>query len=233
MRISILIKTVQPCRSVNLNCQMDTCRRQHVYVHLALTCMTVLFPLSVEDPDREGGGGGDWTTRPWDKGEPGLQKTFFQPVWSLTIRGGPGSAIVFIMSWSMYMYLTGPCTCIYMIPCLTGKVWVGVHHLWEVFDRCWRKERTMLNTSFWKQPIRIYSNNAHYEVANCSLLPRSWKLEHVYWLHYAGRSLFCRQKMKQETSALRLWKFKYPVPLCLSNAVNVYVKGTYFQKNCW
>ena len=41
----------------NLNCQMDTCCRQHVYVHLALTCMTVLFPLSVPDPDREAGRG--------------------------------------------------------------------------------------------------------------------------------------------------------------------------------
>ena len=67
-----------------------------------------------------------------------------------------------------------------------GKVWVGVHHLWEVFDRCWRKEQTMLNTSFWQQPIRVYSNNAHHEVANCCLLPRSWKLEHDYWLHLAS-----------------------------------------------
>lgn len=38
-----------------------------VYVHLALTCMTVLFPLAVADPDRERGGGGfggSWTSRP-------------------------------------------------------------------------------------------------------------------------------------------------------------------------
>ena len=52
-------------------------------------------------------------------------------------------------------------------------------------------------------------------------------------LHHAGRSFFCKQKMKQETSALRLWKFKYPEPLCLSSAVNVCVQGTHFQKNWW
>ena len=82
-----------------------------------------------------------------------------------------------------------------------GKVWVGVHHLWEVFDRCWRKEQTMLNTSFWQQPIRVYSNNAHHEVANCCLLPRSWKLEHDYWLMHLAceRQTFLLAHRRWET----------------------------------
>ena len=32
---------------------MDTCCRQQVYVHLVLTCMTVLFPPATADPDRQ------------------------------------------------------------------------------------------------------------------------------------------------------------------------------------
>ena len=54
----------------------------------------------------KGGVGGELDIPTPDKGEPGLKKTnFFQPVWSLTIRGGPGSATFFITGWSMYMYL--------------------------------------------------------------------------------------------------------------------------------
>ena len=76
-----------------------------------------------------GGWGGAGHPDPEIRGSQVSNKHIFQPVWSLTTRGGPGSATFFITGWSMY-------NCIYMIACLMGKVWVGVHHLWEVFDRC-------------------------------------------------------------------------------------------------
>ena len=49
--------------------------------------------------------GGSWTSRPEIRGNQVSKRHFFQPVWSLTIRRGPGSATFFITGWSMYMYL--------------------------------------------------------------------------------------------------------------------------------
>ena len=140
-----------------------------------------------------GVGGGSWTSRPWDKGEPGLKQTYFS---TSLVFNNKGRAWIchFLYYGLVHVHVFT------MIACLMGKVWVGVHHLWEVFDRCWRKEQTMLNTSFWQQPIRVYSNNAHHEVANCCLLPRSWKMEHDYWLHLAcERQTFLLAHRRWET----------------------------------
>ena len=50
-------------------------------------------------------GGGAGHPDPEIRGSQVSNKHIFQLVWSLTIRGGPGSATFFITGWSMYMYL--------------------------------------------------------------------------------------------------------------------------------
>ena len=50
-------------------------------------------------------GGGAGHPDPEIRGSQVSNKHIFQPVWSLTTRGGPGSATFFITGWSMYMYL--------------------------------------------------------------------------------------------------------------------------------
>ena len=52
-----------------------------------------------------GGLGGAGHADPEIRGSQVSNKHIFQLVWSLTIRGGPGSATFFITGWSMYMYL--------------------------------------------------------------------------------------------------------------------------------
>ena len=46
-----------------------------------LLCLIITY-ITVVDPDlqvRGGGGGGGWSSRPLEKGEPGLKKKIFRP----------------------------------------------------------------------------------------------------------------------------------------------------------